>query len=192
MAVIQQDVNRLDRLVTDISNASRLDRELVRDERIPFNLSQLITNLVEFNQEGAEKRGGNLRATLPAEAIMVAGLEGRLAQVLVNLITNAISFISEDGEVSVTAHETENGFVCITVEDTGPGIPNDNLEDVFKRFYSERPGQEFGNNSGLGLAISRQIIDAHGGQIRAENIRAEGQGLDTPPLGARFVIELPL
>ncbi len=191
LGVIQQDVTRLDRLVTDISNASRLDRELVRDERAAFDLSQLIQNLVEFNQEQAEKQGGRLVADLPQEPLMIRGLEGRLAQVLVNLISNAISFIGEDGEVRVKASMTEDGFVSVSVEDTGPGIPNDNLADVFKRFYSERPGQAFGNNSGLGLSISKQIVDAHGGDIRAENIRAEGVGLDVPPDGARFVVELP-
>lgn len=189
--VIKQDVTRLDRLVTDISNASRLDRELVRDEREAFDLKLLITNLVEFNQEQAEKQGGRLIATLPDEPLMVRGLEGRLAQVLVNLISNAISFIGEDGEVRVIAEEIDDGFVRVVVEDTGPGIPNDNLADVFKRFYSERPGQAFGNNSGLGLSISKQIVDAHGGDIHAENIRPDGAGLDTPPDGARFVLELP-
>ena len=192
LGVIQQDVTRLDRLVTDISNASRLDRELVRDERAAFDLSLLIQNLVEFNQEQAEKQGGDLIATLPQEPLMVRGLEGRLAQVLVNLISNAISFIGEGGEVRVTAEETGNGFVRVAVEDTGPGIPNDNLADVFKRFYSERPGQAFGNNSGLGLSISKQIVDAHGGNIHAENIRPDGVGLDVPPDGARFVVELPI
>lgn len=191
LGVIKQDVTRLDRLVTDISNASRLDRELVRDERMAFDLSLLINNLVEFNQEQAEKQGGRLVALLPDEPLMVRGLEGRLAQVLVNLISNAISFIGEDGEVRVLAQETEDGFVRVTVEDTGPGIPNDNLADVFKRFYSERPEQAFGNNSGLGLSISKQIVDAHGGDIHAENIRPEGVGLDVPPDGARFVVELP-
>ncbi len=190
--VIKQDVTRLDRLVTDISNASRLDRELVRDERIAFNLSQLIMNLVEFNQEQAEKQGGRLVSYLPDMPLMVRGLEGRLAQVLVNLISNAISFIDEGGEVRVIAEEIEGDRVRVTVEDTGPGIPNDNLADVFKRFYSERPGQAFGNNSGLGLSISKQIVDAHGGEIYAENIRPEGVGLDVAPDGARFVLDLPV
>ncbi len=191
LGVIKQDVTRLDRLVTDISNASRLDRELVRDERSAFDMRLLITNLVEYNQEQAEQKGGRLIAKLPDEPLMVRGLEGRLAQVLVNLISNAISFIDEDGEVRVYAEESHNGFVRIMVEDTGPGIPNDNLADVFKRFYSERPGQEFGNNSGLGLSISKQIVDAHGGEIHAENIRPDGVGLDVPPDGARFVLQLP-
>lgn len=192
LAVIQQDVTRLDRLVTDISNASRLDGELVRDERATFDIKQLISNLVEYNQEGAEKRGATLVSDLPDGPLEIQGLEGRIAQVLVNLITNAISFSEEGGQVKVRAYEPTEGRVRILVEDTGPGIPNDNLEDVFKRFYSERPGQDFGNNSGLGLAISKQIVDAHGGEIHAENIRAPGAGLETPPDGARFVVELPV
>lgn len=191
LSVITHDVNRLDRLVTDISNASRLDSELVRDERLLFDINALVSNLVEYNQEGADKQGGRLVADLEPGKLMVSGLEGRLAQVLVNLITNAISFIGEGGEVRATTRNLGHK-VRVTVEDTGPGIPDDNLKDVFKRFYSERPGQEFGNNSGLGLAISRQIMDAHGGEIWAENIRPEGAGLDTPPQGARFVMELPL
>ena len=98
----------------------------------------------------------------------------------------------EGGTVTVRTRDMGNGTLRVTVDDTGPGIPDDNLKDVFKRFYSERPGQEFGNNSGLGLAISKQIMDAHGGEIWAENIRAPGKGQDTPPDGARFVVELPL
>ncbi len=191
LGVITHDVNRLDRLVTDISNASRLDSELVRDERLPFNMNELVTNLVDYNKEGAEKRGADLVADLESQDLMVSGLEGRLAQVLVNLITNAISFTPEGGTVTVRTRSLNDGNIRVTVEDTGPGIPDDNLNDVFKRFYSERPGQEFGNNSGLGLAISKQIMDAHGGNIWAENIREVGADLNSPPQGARFVMEMP-
>ena len=192
LKVIQMDVTRLDRLVTDISNASRLDSELVRDEMATFDLNELLANLVEYNQSGAEKAGGTLVADLSDAAMNVRGLEGRLAQVFVNLITNAISFLEEDGNITVRAREIEDGKkVRITVEDTGPGIPDDNLEDVFSRFYSERPGQQFGDHSGLGLAISKQIIDAHSGTIHAENIRADNADPDTPPEGARFVVVLP-
>ena len=192
MAVITHDVNRLDRLVTDISNASRLDSELVRDERLPFNINNLVANIVDYNQEGADKRGGTIVADLSPRDLMVQGLEGRLAQVIVNLVTNAISFLPDGGTVTVRTRDLGDGTMRVIVEDTGPGIPDDNLKDVFKRFYSERPGQEFGNNSGLGLAISKQIMDAHGGNIWAENIRAAAASLDTPPDGARFVMELPL
>ena len=191
LRVITMDVNRLDRLVTDISNASRLDSELVRDEMQVFDLNELLGNLVEFNQEGAEQRGGHLKADLTDGPLEVAGLEGRLAQVFVNLITNAISFTEEGGVITVRATPVPGDKIKITVEDTGPGIPDDNLEDVFSRFYSERPGQEFGGHSGLGLAISKQIVDAHSGTIHAENIRPSGVGLDVPPDGARFVVTLP-
>ena len=192
LKVIQMDVTRLDRLVTDISNASRLDSELVRDEMASFDLNELLTNLVEYNQAGAEKVGGKLIADLDAGPLEVRGLEGRLAQVFVNLITNAISFTEEDGVITVRAKVINGGKdMQITVEDSGPGIPDDNLEDVFSRFYSERPGQQFGDHSGLGLAISKQIIDAHSGSIHAENVRAEGASDETPPDGARFVVVLP-
>lgn len=194
MAVIQKDVRRLDRLVTDISNASRLDRELVRDEMEDFDLYYLLRNLVEFNSHAAEDRDGKLVHTLGDAPLMMKGLEGRLAQVFVNLISNAISFMPKDGVVTVNAGMIEGNRVRVSVEDNGPGIPDENLKDVFSRFYSERPGQEFGNHSGLGLAISKQIIEAHGGDIWAENIRAQsaGAGAGFPRLGARFVVELPL
>ncbi len=197
MAVIQKDVRRLDRLVTDISNASRLDRELVRDEMEEFDLFYLLRNLVEFNSHAAEDKGGKLVHTLPdGETFKMKGLEGRLAQVFVNFISNAVSFLPpEGGVVTVRAAGIESGKkVRISVEDNGPGIPDENLKDVFSRFYSERPGQEFGNHSGLGLAISKQIIEAHDGEIWAENIRAQaaGTGGGFPRLGARFVVELPV
>ena len=191
ISVIEHDVRRLDRLVTDISNASRLDSELVRDEMEEFDLHQLLTNLVEYNVEMAEDKGATVVSVKLDNPLMLQGLEGRLAQVFVNLITNAISFAQERDVIRVSTRIKGKG-VLITVEDEGPGIPDENLADVFSRFYSERPGQEFGNHSGLGLAISKQIIDAHGGEIWAENIRPDGVSTDIPPLGARFCVELPL
>ncbi|QPH54413.1 ATP-binding protein [Pontivivens ytuae] len=188
MDVIASDVQRLDRLVTDISNASRLDSELVREEMEPFDLGQLVTSLVEYNQGQAEDRGATLVAETPERPIRVQGLEGRLAQVFVNLITNALSFTPEGGRVTAKVFE-EGGKAVVTVEDTGPGIPPDNLQDVFSRFYSERPGQEFGNHSGLGLAISKQIVEAHQGTIKAGNVLAED---GETRLGARFTVRLPI
>lgn len=191
--VIKQDVDRLDRLVTDISNASRLDGELVRDQRQPFDLHLLLSNIIEFTAEQAEKKGATLVEGFGRVPLDVVGLEGRLAQVFTNLVTNAISFASDGDRIRLHTRLTETGHVRITVEDDGPGIPDANLGDVFSRFYSERPQtEEFGNHSGLGLAISRQIVEAHDGTIWAENIRPHGAGQDTAPLGARFVVELPV
>ena len=123
---------------------------------------------------------------------MARGLEGRIAQVVTNLLDNALSFSPAGSTITVSAGRTPEGTIRITVEDQGPGIPEDNLASVFERFYSERPSSEaFGNHSGLGLSISKQIVDAHGGRIWAENIRPEDARADTPPEGARFVVELP-
>ena len=192
LEVIRNDVDRLDRLVTDISNASRLDRELVRDRMEAFDLHRTLHNLIAFNEEQAAAIGARLVALFPDRPLTVTGLEGRLAQVFVNLITNAISFAAEGDEIRVATHVSA-GRVRVTVEDEGPGIPDDNLGDVFARFYSQRPDKEaFGGHSGLGLAISRQIVEAHGGAIWAENVRPAGTGRDTPPEGARFTVELPV
>lgn len=191
LAVIEKDVARLDRLVTDISNASRLDGEMVREEMQTFPITELLANLVEFNAPKAAERGARLVGVLPEEPVLISGIEGRLAQVFVNLIANAISFVGEGGEIRVALARMPDGGVRVTVEDTGPGIPDENLEDIFQRFYSERPQKEFGHHSGLGLAISRQIVEAHGGRIWAENIRDPGAGPDAPRRGARFVVELP-
>ncbi|MGG7567674.1 stimulus-sensing domain-containing protein [Rhodovulum sp. DZ06] len=186
--VIEHDVARLDRLVTDISNASRLDAELVREAREPFDLRALLDQLVEYNADRARERGARLTAQLPAGPIEIVGLEGQIAQVFVNLIENAISFSPEGGRILVRLERPEGGVVAAMVEDDGPGIPDDNLGSIFERFYSERPDEEsFGDHSGLGLSISRQIVDAHGGHIRAENRGPAGD----PRRGARFVVELP-
>ncbi|MEM9228664.1 MAG: ATP-binding protein [Pseudomonadota bacterium] len=191
--VIKNDVDRLDRLVTDISNASRLDSELVRDQMEMFDLHLLLRNILQFTSDPAERKGATLVEAFGRAPLEILGLEGRLAQVFTNLVTNAISFASEGDRIRVHTRATDNHTVRITVEDDGPGIPDDNLADVFKRFYSERPSaEEFGNHSGLGLAISRQIVEAHSGTIHAENIRPYGADLSTPPLGARFVVELPV
>ena len=124
------------------------------------------------------------------EPIVIHGLEARLAQVFVNLITNATSFCEDGDAVRIWARRRDNR-VLVVVEDTGPGIPEQALNKVFNRFYSERPEQQFGNHSGLGLAISKQIIEAHGGVIWAENIRPTDADVTSEPLGARFVVGLP-
>ena len=190
LEVIEHDVRRLDRLVSDISNASRLDSELVKEEET-FNLLKMLGNINEFLGREAEAKGIDYIADLPDDPIQVQGLEGRLAQVFVNLITNATSFFEDGDAIRVWARRRENR-VLIVVEDTGPGIPNEALTKVFKRFYSERPEGQFGNNSGLGLAISKQIVEAHGGVIWAENIRPLDADMTSEPLGARFVVGLPV
>ena len=189
--VIEHDVRRLDRLVTDIASASRLDSELVKEAEESFDLLKMLANLNEFLGKEAAAKGVDFIADLPAHPIEIQGLEGRLAQVFVNLITNAISFCEEGDAIRIWARKRENR-VLIVVEDTGPGIPENALTKVFQRFYSERPAGDFGNNSGLGLAISKQIVEAHGGVIWAENIRPTDADATSEPLGARFVVGLPV
>ena len=189
--VIEHDVRRLDRLVSDISNASRLDSELVKEEEEPFDLLKLLSNLSEYLGADAKTKGVDLISDLPVDPIIVHGLEARLAQVFVNLITNAISFCEDGDAIRVWARKRENR-VLIVIEDTGPGIPDQSLGKIFKRFYSQRPDEHFGNNSGLGLAISKQIVEAHGGVIWAENIRPTDADVTSDPLGARFVVGLPV
>ena len=189
--VIEHDVRRLDRLVSDISNASRLDSELVKEEEETFDLLKMLGNVNEFLGREAGEKGIDYISDLPDHPLMVQGLEGRLAQVFVNLITNAISFCEDGDAIRVWARRRENRII-IVVEDTGPGIPDGALTKIFKRFYSERPAGQFGNNSGLGLAISKQIVEAHGGVIWAENIRPTDADVTSEPLGARFVVGLPV
>ncbi|QFT57809.1 Alkaline phosphatase synthesis sensor protein PhoR [Sulfitobacter sp. THAF37] len=188
--VIDHDVRRLDRLVSDISNASRLDSELVKEEEEQFNLLNMIGNLNQYLGEEAKAKGIDFITDLPPDPILVHGLEARLAQVFVNLITNAISFCEDGDAIRVWARKRENR-VLVVVEDTGPGIPEQALSKIFTRFYSQRPEEHFGNNSGLGLAISKQIVEAHGGVIWAENIRPTEADITSDPLGARFVVGLP-
>ncbi|MCL4675620.1 MAG: HAMP domain-containing histidine kinase, partial [Pararhodobacter sp.] len=185
--VIEHDVRRLDRLISDTSNASRLDSELVKEEEETFNLCKTLENLSEHLAQEAEAKGVEFISELPRDPVLIQGLEARLAQVFVNLITNAISFCGEGDAVRIWARKRENR-VLVVVEDTGPGIPESALGKVFKRFYSERSVEQFGNHSGLGLAISKQIV----GVIWAENIRPTHADRNSPPLGARFVVGLPL
>ena len=189
--VIEHDVRRLDRLVSDISNASRLDSELVKEEEEEFNLLKTLSNICQYLSQQAGEKGVDFIIDLPVDPVPIHGLEARLAQVFVNLVTNAISFCAEGDAVRVWARRRENR-VLVVVEDTGPGIPEQALTKVFKRFYSERPQAEFGNHSGLGLAISKLIVEAHGGVIWAENIRPAKADPASAPLGARFVVGLPV
>ncbi|MCQ0092353.1 sensor histidine kinase [Roseovarius sp. M141] len=189
--VIDHDVRRLDRLVSDISNASRLDSELVKEEEESFDLLKMLRNLGLHLGEQAAGKGIEFITDFPQTPIIINGLEARLAQVFVNLISNAISFCEHGDAIRIWARRRDNR-VLIVVEDTGPGIPDQALTKIFQRFYSERDASDFGNNSGLGLAISKQIVDAHGGVIWAENIRPTEADITSDPLGARFVVGLPV
>ena len=188
MAVIEQDVDRLDRLITDIANASRLDAELARLAPGPVDLRKLLETLDEVYRTTAAAGAPEIHLDLPDRGGLIAqAVEDRLVQVLQNLVANAISFSPPDGRIRIAA-AAEKDTVSVTVEDEGPGIPPGKEEDIFKRFYSERPaGEAFGQHSGLGLSISRQIVEAGGGAIRAENIR----GPEGSVRGARFAILLP-
>lgn len=194
LAVIQKDVARMDRLITDISNASRLDAELARESRDAVDLSKLMKDIVTMYGDIAKEGAAHIVFHEPLQEVYVLGNPSALGQVIRNLIDNAFSFSPPGGEVRVRLEgpTARTPIVHIEVEDDGPGIPQDNLEAVFQRFYTKRPkGSEFGNNSGLGLAISRQIINSHGGRIYAENRTGEAANGDAPT-GARFVIELPV
>ena len=189
MAIIHQDVGRLDRLITDIADASRLDAELSREAFVTIDLVGLIGVLAEVVETTATRDEPVLNIEFGGSGtIIVQGIEDRLGQVVRNLLTNAMSF-GPPGTVITVRALTSNGFASLIVEDEGPGIPQEKREAIFERFYSARPDNEaFGNHSGLGLSISRQIVEAHGGTIRAEN-RYDSEHCI---LGARFVVLLPL
>ncbi len=191
VAVVRNDVLRIDRLITDISDASRLDAELSREKSETVDIGHLLETIVDIYRGMELPRGIHITFTLDLAGrghATVLGLDERLGQVFRNLIDNAISFSPAGGDVRVIA-EVIGGRLRARVEDDGPGIPLDNLEHVFDRFYTERPPEQgFGKNSGLGLAIARQIVASHGGRIWAEN-RTDDSG---KRLGARFVVELPL
>jgi two-component system sensor histidine kinase ChvG len=191
LAVIQHDVQRLDRLISDISDASRLDAELQRQEAEPVDLAKLLNTVVAVANE--VKRDDGVKVTLRFEgggirSFQVPGHDSRLGQVVDNLIENARSFSPQNGTVRVTCRRTKND-VEILVDDDGPGVQPDAFEKIFERFYTDRPHQGFGQNSGLGLSISKQIVEAHGGSIWVEN-RMTTEGAPEM-LGARFIVRLP-
>jgi two-component system sensor histidine kinase ChvG len=196
LAVIRHDVKRLDRLITDISDASRLDAELNRADAQPVNMRDLFTAVIEMQNEIRQPDQAKVTLTIakgPAgpDVWVVNGHDGRLAQVLVNLIDNARSFSPPGGTVRVTLARARTE-ITVTVEDDGPGIPPHALERIFERFYTDRPDHGFGQNSGLGLSISRQIVEAHGGRIRAENREGPPDGDGEPTrAGARFILTFP-
>ncbi len=210
VGVIQHDVRRLDRLLTDISDASRLDAELAREEARPVDVADLLRAIVPAYNTRAGRRKQKVALTIDERGMrggeyVVIGHDLRLGQVITNVLDNAVSFSPERTKVQVTAQRV-GGEIEILFDDQGPGIPPENLTRIFERFYTDRPGEEsFGQNSGLGLNISQQIIVAHGGRIWAENRpkpkaasrsrkasarkgrTGRGRGVD----GARFVIRLP-
>ncbi|HEX4270305.1 MAG TPA: stimulus-sensing domain-containing protein [Rhizomicrobium sp.] len=188
LAIVRGDIKRIDRLITDISDASRLDAELSREAKEPVALSKLLSTIIEIYQMTENPRGVEyaLHDALPP-GTTVRGRDERLGQVFRNLIDNAVSFSPEHGNVIISASRHDM-VARVTVEDDGPGIPPDNLESIFERFYTERPVENFGRNSGLGLSIARQIIEGAGGRIYAEN-RAPGNEQGG---GARLVVELPM
>jgi two-component system, OmpR family, sensor histidine kinase ChvG len=192
--IIQHDVKRLDRLISDISDASRLDAELQRQEAAPVDMTKLLSTLVAVANE--VKREDGVKVTLRFEgggmrAFQAPGHDSRLGQVVDNLIENARSFSPPDGTVRVTCRRLRQQ-IEIFVDDDGPGVRPEVREKVFERFYTDRPQQGFGQNSGLGLSISKQIVDAHGGAIWVENrTGALGPDGESKVLGARFIVRLP-
>jgi len=190
--LLQQDVRRLDRLITDISNASRLDAELNRDRPRVIDLTQLLTEIVGVYESGLKPGEAHVTFEAPTgDHVQIIGRDGPLGQVFRNLIDNARSFSPPGGVVRLSLDRDEidpDRPVRVRIEDDGPGIPPENLETVFERFYTARPrGTAFGANSGLGLSIVRQIVEAHGGHVRAANRPDAAGGV----AGARFEVALP-
>jgi two-component system, OmpR family, sensor histidine kinase ChvG len=196
LEIIQHDVRRLDRLISDISDASRLDAELARTDAQDVNLEQLLGDLVEVSRQiRASKKAVRLtfevdrRQATGKDAFTIQGHDLRIGQIVTNLIENARSFVPEaEGHIAVKLMRRKADCV-IQVQDNGPGIQAENIDRIFERFYTDRPESEgFGQNSGLGLSISRQIAEAHGGSLRAENVTDEKSGRI---IGARFILTMP-
>ncbi|CAM5773692.1 histidine kinase [Labrys miyagiensis] len=190
LEVIQHDVRRLDRLISDISDASRLDAELLRNSAEPVDIVKVLTALTDVFNSVERDDGVKVRLSipigLPATALFVNGHDSQLGQVINNLVDNARSFSPRNGEVRINLRRNKND-IDIAIEDDGPGVPDHALERIFERFYTDRPEEQgFGQNSGLGLSISKQIIEAHGGKLWVEN-RMDGDKV----LGARFTVRLP-
>ncbi len=187
LAIISQDVQRLDRLISDISDSSRLDAELSRSRYEIVDMARMLATLAEIHDATRKENSPFIEVDAPVEGLYVRGSETRLVQVLRNLIGNAISFSPPGAKIYLRGRET-GGLIELSVEDEGPGIPDGKLDSIFDRFYSERPqSEQFGSHSGLGLSISRQIVEAHQGRISAENRRDDEGNI----IGARFVIRLP-
>jgi two-component system sensor histidine kinase ChvG len=190
LEIVEDDVRRLDRLITDISDASRLDAELNRAHAQTVDLAVVLSTLVDIHKATVDDKNAP-EVTLgfpPGTELHVSGMEDRLFQVFHNLIGNAVSFSPPNGTIRVTARR-DGQMMELLVEDEGPGIPGGKVDAIFDRFYSERPSKEkFGTHSGLGLSISKQIVEAHGGTIMAENILGKAGAI----AGARFIVRLPV
>jgi two-component system sensor histidine kinase ChvG len=195
MDVIQHDVRRLDRLISDISDASRLDAELARVDAGSIDLEILLRDLVDISRQiRSRKKEVQIEFAIERKPgvktrFLVNGHDLRIGQIITNLIENARSFVSDkDGKITVRLVRTRSRCI-VYIEDNGPGIQAENIDRIFERFYTDRPEAEgFGQNSGLGLSISRQIAEAHGGSLRAENIiDPETEEI----VGARFTLALP-
>ena len=190
MAIVMADVHRLDRLISDIADSSRLDAELMRTDPQVVDVGKLLSSMAEaYNATAGAEAGVRVHLNLMgSKPFLAPGHEGRYGQVFRNIVDNAISFSPQGGEISIGVMR-ERGQAVVTIDDQGPGIPDANLESIFRRFYSERPNAEqYGKHSGLGLSICRQIVDAYGGSIAAGNGRTpEGQ-----VQGARFTLRLPV
>ncbi|MFZ6762553.1 stimulus-sensing domain-containing protein [Pseudoroseomonas sp. WGS1072] len=186
--IIADDAVRMDRLIADISDSSRVDAELSRTASEPVDVAPFLSALAELHNSTRKEDGPVVELELAKPPLVVRGVEGRLVQVFRNLLGNAISFSPPRGKVWMKARPT-GAMMEFMVEDEGPGIPEAKLEGIFDRFYSERPhGEQFGQHSGLGLSISRQIVEGLGGRISAENRRDESGKV----AGARFVVRLPI
>ena len=198
--IIKHDVKRLDRLISDISDASRLDAELAREDATAVDMAELLRTTVslfnDIHRDDTPEVVLDIAYAPGAWPYRVMGHDSRLSQVIVNLLDNAISFSPPGGRVAVLVRRMGHE-IQISVEDEGPGIPDENLERIFERFYTDRPQENFGQNSGLGLNISRQIAVAHGGRLWAENRAPKGVGRGKGDAsvgrsgGARFVMRLP-
>ncbi len=195
--VIQHDIKRLDRLISDISDASRLDADLLRHEAMPVDLKKLLNAVSDIANDVPRDDGVKVEVLFepkdaPVSRFSILGNDSRLGQVIDNLVENARSFSPQDGKVRVRCKRIGNE-IEIAVEDDGPGVRPEALTRIFERFYTDRPAHRFGQNSGLGLSISKQIVESHGGRIWAENrLAPPAKSGEAPEIaGARFVMRLP-
>jgi two-component system sensor histidine kinase ChvG len=181
----------MERLLNDIGAAGRLDGQLEQETCASFDIGQLLRNVAQRYDPVAAEKDITIELELPQKTIIINGLEKRLAQVFENLATNAISFCDAGGIIRIWV-KLQTDTCLAVIEDTGPGFPKGSLDKIFNRFYSDRPNSAFGEHSGLGLSISKQVVEAHGGVIWAENITSKlSTGEESDILGARLLIALP-